>query len=33
LLGNAHAFVLRYADEYKRPAMTLLPDAPKRAPS
>jgi len=23
----AHAFVLRYADEYKRPAMTLLPDA------
>jgi len=23
----AHAFVLRFADEYKRPAMTLLPDA------
>jgi len=26
----AHAFVLRYADEYKRPSMTLLPDALKR---
>jgi two-component system NtrC family response regulator len=23
----AHAFVLRFADEYKRPSMTLLPDA------
>ena len=23
----AHAFVLRFASEYKRPAMTLLPDA------
>ena len=23
----AHAFVLRYANEYRRPAMTLLPDA------
>jgi len=23
----AHAFVLRFADEYKRPAMTLMPDA------
>jgi len=25
----AHAFVLRFADEYKRPSMTLLPDALK----
>jgi len=25
----AHAFILRFADEYRRPAMTLLPDALK----